>query len=109
MTAYNEMPQGLSPKGQKAYHAIMKVLRKYDMLDTGGCKTFYSPQHWKERGEEYGTESELIVVYDGGDVGPFFDYAYGVESLQAAMEEALHAVGCWAEPCTCWYSAIYED
>lgn len=101
------IPVGLSPKGRKAAEAILAVLRKYDATDTGGCDTFYSPKAWLERGEQYGTNAELIVVYDGGAVRPFFEWeGYGY-SLIEEMNAAIDNAGCWTEKCTCWYSAVY--
>ena len=101
----NEMPEGLSSRGQLAYNTIIQALG--ELNDTGGCKTFYSPAEWKARGEEYCTKAELIVVYDGGDVAPFFEYDYGYYSLMEIMSKALEQVGLYSEPGTCWYSGIY--
>ncbi len=101
----NEMPVGLSSKGKRAYKAIIKALG--DNTDTGGCKTFYSPAEWKARGEEYCTRAELIVVYDGGSVAPYFEYDYGQYPLIELMNKALEEVGLYSEPGTCWYSGIY--
>jgi hypothetical protein len=104
-----EMPPGLSAEGQQAYHAIMAVLKKYGADDgTGGCTTFYSPQEWKDRGEKYASGSELVVVYDGGPVGAFFDYDGGHEKLVSAMVAALNKVGLYSEPGTHWYSGVYK-
>jgi hypothetical protein len=74
---------------------------------TGGCRTFYSPEEWTERGESYGRESCLIVVHDGGDYASAFNYAYGDSTLMEAMRGALDAAGYYAEACTSWYTAIY--
>ena len=68
MTSNHEMPEGLSPKGEAAYDAIMACLKKHEATNTGGCRVFYSPQEWAERKETYGTKAELIVVHDGGDL-----------------------------------------
>ena len=102
-------PENLSPLGKRAHKAIMEVLRRHEMTYTGGCKAFWSPQEWKDRGESYGHLSELVIVYDGGDLVPFFS----PESVQGyvlyeRMRAALEAVGLYWEQCTCWYSAIYE-
>lgn len=76
---------------------------------TGGCRTFYSPAEWRQRGEEYGLESMLIVCHDGGDVATFFNYAHECDSRVEKMQEALERVGYWADPCTSWYTAIYRS
>ncbi len=106
---FNAMPEGLSHTGQKAYRKIVKTLTKAGATFTGGCKTFYSPQEWADRGEEYGQGAELIVVYDGGDVRAWFSCDHGSYQMQEKMREALKKVGVYAEECTCWYSAVYKD
>jgi hypothetical protein len=103
-----ECPKGLSRKGRAAYHVIMRILRQHDLLHTGGCKAFYSPKQWAARGEEYGTKSELVVVYDGGDVRELFEPEFGF-SWRDEMWDKLKEQGLWYEPCTCWYSAIYVN
>ena len=88
---------------QQELGALLGKERPYD----GGCRTFYSPEAWRERGERYGRESCLIVVHDGGDYAYAFNYAYGDSKLMEAMREALNAEGYYAEACTGWYTAIY--
>jgi len=109
MNDLNAMPKGLSKTGQKAYRAIMAKLKQANALDTGGCRTFYSPAEWQARGEDYGCNSELIVVYDGGDVRPFFSYDEECYSLIENMRQALEAKGVYSEQCTTWYSAVYDN
>lgn len=60
-----EIPEGLSPEGEKAWELVTTFFVENKMTDTGGCKTFYSPKEWQEKGNRYGTKSVLIVVYDG--------------------------------------------
>lgn len=73
----------------------------------GGCRAFYSPQEWSERGEKYGKESFLVVVHDGGDLAPYFSLDYQKYDQYNKMEEALGKIGYFQEQCTSWYSAIY--
>lgn len=101
-------PEGLSPSGRAAYRKIVEVLAKADALYSGGCKVFYSPQEWHKRGERYGLQSELIVVYDGGNHRRFFD-SDGLGSFTKQMVEALNEVGLYFEPCTGWYCAVYPS
>lgn len=124
MNNNNAMPEGLSAAGKKAYKAVVKGLPGGVDTDTGGCKTFYSPQEWKDRGEEYGCDSVLVVVYDGGNVRPYFnmDAAYEIDSWVYAatgktrepygttegMIKVLKGAGFWSEECTGWYAAIYK-
>jgi hypothetical protein len=109
----NAMPDGLSTKGQKAYKAIMDVMPLVNgEVDTGGCKTFYSPAEWRAKGEHYCLDAELIVVYDGGDVAGFFNYEYAMDfdnySLINDMDQQLSNAGFYSEQGTNWYSGIYE-
>ena len=101
------IPDGLSPLGRRAAEVIKAVLKEHETTYTGGCKAFYAPTQWRERGEEYGLGSELIVVYDGGDLRPFFSTDEGAWSLLDVMNERLGEIGAYAEACTAWYSAIY--
>lgn len=102
------IPTGLSRLGRKAAHAIIKHARSVlSNASGGGCRAFYTPEEWKERGERYGLSAELIVVHDGGDLDDFFSYDSGYYALVEGMNEALNAVGVYAESCTCWYTAIY--
>jgi hypothetical protein len=123
-------PKGLCPVGKKAYAAIVEYLRQRGMTNTGGCRAFYSPTEWRERGEEYGLKSKLIVVYDGGDLRPFFNMDATLEvsvdlaefareegldlpkqnpyAIYEAMQAELAKVGLYSEECTGWYAAIYE-
>lgn len=73
----------------------------------GGCRAFYSPKEWAERGEEYGRESVLIICHDGGSLAPFCRYDYGDYDAIARLDAALRSVGYYVEQCTSWYSAVY--
>jgi hypothetical protein len=99
-------PEGLSPGGHAAYDAVVRVLRARRATSTGGCTAFHTPAAWAARGEQYGGNSLLVVVYDGGDVARFFRMGDDDRAYEA-MRAALAAVGCFAEECTGWYSAIY--
>lgn len=74
MDSHFAMPSDLSPAGQEAWKAIVTVLMATDpQMGTGGCTAFRSPKEWAERGEKYGLESVLVVVYDGGSHRQFFE------------------------------------
>jgi hypothetical protein len=105
------MPEGLSPLGQEVWYKVVTLMTETvgTLPDTGGWQTFYSPEEWKERGEKYGIDSELIVVYDGGDVGLFFNMDHeGPPAWYDEMcELATGAIG--MEHATGWYSYFYKD
>lgn len=102
-------PAGLDQAGNLAHQVILSVLTQYRATHCGGCKAFYSPAEWRAREEQYGIESKLIVVYDGGDLVPFFslDADYPNYRLHTRMSEALKKAGFYVEECTNWYAAVY--
>jgi hypothetical protein len=103
-------PDGLSELGKAAIEIIFKCSSRYleGEISGGGCKAFYSPDEWKERGEQYGKGCVLIVCHDGGDLAPFFSHDYECYSLMEKMADALSKHGIYAEQCTSWYTAIYK-
>jgi len=102
-----QQPDNLSEKGKQAHAAIVAFLENNGLTYTGGCRTFYSPKEWTERGEEYGCDGELIVVHDGGYVGDAFSYDSENYKMIEEMNETLKPLGVYSEPCTRWYTAIY--
>ena len=101
------IPKGLSKIGLKVARAIRSYAKKRNLRSYGNT-TFYSTQQWKDRKEHYGTESELIIVHDGGDIARFFNYAYQDYTEIERMNKLLKKYGVYFEGCTCWYSAIYK-
>lgn len=107
MTDKLTVPTGLTRKGRTAAKAILAFLKERKADNTGGCRAFYTPDEWAERGETYGTESLLVVVHDGGDHAPYFNLDYCAYEAWEAMNAHLRKHGVYAEQCTCWYTAIY--
>ncbi len=122
-------PEGLSEKGNVAYDVIIAALQKAGLSDdTGGCKTFYSPDEWKARGEQYGTSAHLVIVYDGalqsvfnsmvaGDLAYDLaclrqDLGFDAREVQPTLNDKisteLAACGLFIEECTGWYAAVYD-
>ena len=100
-----ECPEKLSKVGKQAAAIMNQFMKKYK-LQTGGCQTLYHPKEWKARGEEYGTDAELVIVYDGGDLHDIMDgYLY---NLQDEIIREFDAIGLYFEPCTSWYCAVYK-
>lgn len=102
------IPSGLSPKAQAAAEAITNFCQERK-LSTGGCNPFYSPEEWISRGEVYGVDAILIVVHDGGDLASHFNVDYCDYVDFGHMARLLEGVGCFAEACTSWYTAIYPE
>jgi hypothetical protein len=101
-------PMDLTVDGREAYKVIVNYLEKHEMTDTGGCKAFYSPTTWKERGESYGDGSVLIVVHDGGDLAYLFNLVHDCVSYREIKQE-LDKAGFYPESMTCWATAIYKN
>ena len=104
-----QTPSDLTTLGKTACETIVAFLKKKKLTNTGGGKAFYSPKEWKERGEDYGTESELVVVHDGGDHARAFSWDYEDYTTIEALNVELAKIGLFAEQCTTWYSAIYKN
>lgn len=98
-----------NPKARKAYEAFRAFLIQEERTDTGGCTTFYTPQEWKARGEEYGKDALFIIVHDGGDVAPVCNLDYESYQLNDRMITHMAKYGVFVEQCTSWYSAVYES
>ena len=96
-----DIPEGLSLLGDVAAQIIRQQAVQQKLTNAGGCKVFYSPQEWRERGEQYGCESELVVVYDGSDARYLAEFNPGIE-------EVLAREGLFIECCTHWYAAVYK-
>jgi hypothetical protein len=111
-------PDGLSEAGQKAYAIIVAYLKANNLTCTE-LRVFYAPAEWIERGHEYGTKAQLIVMYDGAtSLKRVFsmDACYamarpGVDcyALYEGMQAKLNEAGMFFEECTGWYAAIYTD
>lgn len=72
-----------------------------------GCKAYYSPRQWRERGESYGCDSVLILCHDGGALATVCNLDYGNYLAAEEFRKFLHSRGYWVEACTSWYSAVY--
>ncbi len=101
------IPTGLSEQGRDAAKAIVEFLTENNITDHGGGGKFYTPREWRERGEEYGTNSLLIVTHDGGDHAVAFNWDYEQYELMEQLRERLSKIGVYVEQCTSWYSAVY--
>jgi hypothetical protein len=106
-----QIPTGLTRTGRLAARAIVRQLSRDGVTQATAERGqgFYTPQEWADRGEEYGRNSVLIVVHDGPTIAPWFNLDYMQMREWEAMLAALQDVGCWAEQCTSWYTAIYTQ
>ncbi len=97
----------LTPKGRAAAEAILAFLREKNLTDHGGGGKFYGPEEWEDRGEDFGTGALLIVIHDGGEHAPAFNWDYEDYNLVEELRRSLEKVGVYVEQCTSWYSAVY--
>jgi len=95
------IPEGLSLLGDVAAQIIRTQAVRQGLTNAGGCKVFYSPAEWAERGEQYGCESELVIVYDGSE-------ARYLAEFNDTVGNVLAREGLFIECCTCWYAAVYK-
>jgi len=93
---------------KKTPRKIIQDFMKRHGCETGGCRTFYTPKEWKEKGGEYGLTSKLVVVYDGGDLYSTINHEFGF-TLSDELTKDLAEHGYYFEPCTSWYCAIYDE
>jgi hypothetical protein len=102
------MPEGLSAKGKKAWRLMMQVFSQHP-FEPGSSPTFRNPKTWTG---EYGRKSHLVIVYEEGDLGIFFDYdraaEFGGYRWVEELNEAFKGSGLYTECCTSCYSAVYE-
>jgi|TARA_R100000656_G_scaffold104176_4_gene76421 hypothetical protein len=100
-----KVPENLSLDGIVACGAIIRLAQRHRMTFTGGCKAFYSPKEWEERGESYGCDSELVVVYDGSELSQLCRFD---GDLYGEMRRELEKLGLWIDECMSWYAAVYK-
>ena len=84
------------------------VLEVVEPSHNPSTQSFYTPEAWRARGEEYGCDSLLVVRHEGGDLAPYFSYDYEAYQQIEQMRQRLAEIGLYAEQCTGWYSAIYR-
>lgn len=95
----------LNDEQKRIADSIVRVLGS--KASGGGCRAFYSPEEWTERGEDYGANSKLVLVHDGGDLARFCNYDHRDYEAINRLDNALREIGYYVECCTCWYSAVY--
>ena len=105
------IPEGLSEKGSLVAKIIQKFAKKKELY-AGGCTTFYTPKGWEEHwGEPVGKNVELVVVYEGSELGEYFsyDYAHPDYSTIEKMVKKLKKISLYSEQITSWYSVVLID
>jgi hypothetical protein len=103
------VPTGLSRKARKLALALVRLAKERNW--NAGQKVFWSPKEWKDKGECYGLESELVILHEGGDHAPFFSLDHSFESYDSYEEQLkfLSQYGFYCEGLYTWSSAVYES
>jgi hypothetical protein len=101
-----ERPYGLSNLGQLAWATIVTYLKKKELTYTGGCRAFFSSAEWASRGERYALRSELVVVYDGGDLSSVIPFEG--HDTHKDLHNALDKLNVYIEDGTHWYAGVHQ-
>ena len=72
---YNDMKQTYPARVKPLMKELQAYLEKHELV---GDAFFCSPKVWRARGENYGLNSDLVLVYDGSDLYDIINgYCYG--------------------------------
>ena len=106
-----KIPTPLKREGRRAAKIIRDYCQTHDLGSSE--RMFYSPREWTDRGEQYGTESLLVIVHEACDasIAISLDGAYnsGVSyDHYNALDKALRDEGLYLEGLYSWCSAVYK-
>lgn len=101
-------PDGLNTHGALAASIIRDFLIDKGLADNCGGK-FYSPAQWRERGEQWGRESLLVIVHDGDPASTVFNWDASPDgyALREELQEQLDSIGVYFEAATGWYTTVH--
>ncbi len=74
---------------------------------TGGCKAFYSPQEWRDKGWQVNEHVLCVVRHDGGDLAPLFNMDYQDYKAYDKMNQIFQRRGLYAEAINSTQSNIH--
>ena len=104
------IPTGLTRQARAAAKVIRDFAAEQGLTAAGG-RVFYTPAEWRQRGEDYCRDAELVIVYDGADISAAIsmDRAMDYRSYAALdqLAERLAARGLHLEEGTVWYAGLY--
>ena len=104
-----EIPEDIP---QNAKNALMEVRDFAGSLwdrpaATGGCKAFYSPQEWRDKGWIVNDKVLCVVCHDGGDLAPLFNLDYQDYKAYDKMDRIFRARGIYAEAISATHTHIH--
>lgn len=92
---------------------VANVIRKLlfedigvEASDGGAIQSFYDPEEWAVRGEDWVEGMILVVVHDSGDLSRYFNLDYQCDEAAERMRKSLEQSGYFAEQNTSWFSTV---
>ena len=86
---------------------ILRLLAKYGLLYTGGCRLFYTPAEWQADGGKYSNNSVLVVSYDGADAKHLCNSSLAGKAKQVLQDE-LDRIGLYFDEGTHWFGMVFN-
>jgi hypothetical protein len=80
------IPYNLCSQGRSAAQAILGMLTEDNECWSGGCRAFFSPQEWRNKGHELIDRTVLVVLHDGGIMSEYFDPVYGGQRYERQLQ-----------------------
>lgn len=101
------LPQ-VEPARTVALHVLEAALKTLTKAPyTGGCRTFYTPEEWKEK-ENYELNNELLFIcHDGGEFADLCSYDRGQYGMMEEFSNYLNEHGYWMEQGSTWWTVVY--
>jgi len=81
-------------------------VKKYDDSEPEEYLQFYTSQEWKDRGEEYCTNADLIIVFESSVMYSAVNHEHGF-SMDEDLRVGLEELGYYMELGTSWYGGLY--
>ena len=106
------IPEGLNEHGSRAAELIRNFCLERHRTSTEQ-QVFHDPKTWDR--SEYGKESVLVVLHEGGDHDSCINLDGAYENgprgdcyrLYEALDALLRKNGLYLEQCYRWHSAVY--
>ena len=94
----------MNTKQQKIINTVKQWAKDndVDLTDTG----FYTPEQWRDRGETWCLNADLIMTYEGG-LYEVINVHY--PALFDSFFNTIQSIGYWFECGTHWYCGFYPE
>lgn len=101
-----DIPKDITRLARKTAEAIRAFALKNGLTHTGS-RVFYSPAEWQKRGEAYGTESLLIICYEGAEIKRALSFDGEDYRMMERLSKRLEKLDVFTEEATAWYSTLH--